>query len=384
MRSMRWWWPIPAIALAVLVPWACYTTRARERLDLVVLDKTVPFRTWIEHRSLFWLLDHDGIVTSSTDPYDLRSDYLGAYPPARAGDPPERTRDLAAQDVAGARLVYLADTYGVHALDLASGEAQKAALERSETIYGGLTVAEASAAAQAPRAGKTLVAEFNTLGSPTGAEARGLLEDALGVRWTRWIGRYFPRLDDASEVPAWMRRDYEREWRRPWEFAGPGYVLVQDDAHCEVLRVGLESEAIGLTIERERPVDPALADAADGVPYPYWFDVVETRDGTQRLASFRWRLTETGRQRLHARGLPERFPAVTRRLDPPSGPAWYFAGDFADNPMDARPIPFAGYAALRRAAERLKIAPSETAFYWTFYAPMMRSIVRPLAEDRTP
>jgi hypothetical protein len=80
-----------------------------------------------------------------------------------------------------------------------------------------------------------------------------------------------------------MRRDYEREWRRPWELAGPGYVLVQDDAHCEVLRVGFEAGAIGLTIERERPVDPTLSEAADGVPYPYWFDVVETREGTRRL-----------------------------------------------------------------------------------------------------
>jgi hypothetical protein len=213
MSTLRWSWPIPAIALAVLVPWACYTARARERLDLVVLDKTVPFRTWIEHRSLFWLLDHEGIVTSRGGPYDLRSDYLGAYPPERAGDPPERTRDLTSGDVSSARLVYLADTYGVHVLDLESGEAQKAALERSETVYGGLTPAEARAAAAAPGAGKTLVAEFNTLGSPTGSEARTILEDALGVRWTRWIGRYFVRLEDRDEVPEWMRRDYEREWR---------------------------------------------------------------------------------------------------------------------------------------------------------------------------
>ena len=138
----------------------------------------------------------------------------------------------------------------VYAVDLASGEAQKAALERSATIYGGLTPEEARAAAAAPLAGKTLVAEFNTLGSPTGTAARETLERALGVRWTRWIGRYFPRLEDRGEVPGWMRRDYEREWRRTWEFEGPGYVLVQDDLRCEVLRVGFEAERIGITIER--------------------------------------------------------------------------------------------------------------------------------------
>jgi hypothetical protein len=384
MRTLRWLWPVPAIALAVLVPWACYAVRAPRPLDLVVLDKTVPFRTWIEHRSLFWLLDHTGVVTAKGAPYDETSDYLGAYPPQRAGDPPASTRDLSAADVAAARLIYLADTYGVHALDLVSGEAQKAALERSETIYGGLTPAEARAAAFAPSAGKTLIAEFNTLGSPTGAEARATLEDALGVRWTRWIGRYFMRLEDRSEVPEWMRRDYEREWKRPWEFRGPGYVLMQDDTHCEVLRVGFEADAIGLTIERERPIDPALSLSADGVPYPYWFDVVEAGPDARHLASFQWHLTPAGLDRLRARGLPERFPAVTRKAAGGRAPAWYFAGDFADNPMDARPVPFAGFLTLRRTVERMKLAPSETAFYWTFYAPMMERIVGALAEERTP
>ena len=383
-RTLRWLWPVPVLALAVLVPWACYGARAAHRLDLVVLDKTVPFRTWIEHRSLYWLLEHVGIVRSGGGPYRVESDYLGAYPPPRAGDLPERTRDLSAGDVAGARLVYLADTYGVHVLDLASGEAQKAALERSRTIYGGLTLEEAKAAAAAPDAGKTLVAEFNTLGSPTGTAARQTLERALGVRWTRWIGRYFPHLEDRDEVPEWMRRDYEREWGRVWEFKGPGYVLLQDDLHCEVLRVGFEAERIGITIERERPVDPVLEGAADGVPYPYWFDVVEADEKTDRLASFQWHLTDAGRERLRRRGLPERFPAVTRRRGSSGAAAWYFAGDFADNPMDAHAVPFAGYLALRGMAERWKLAPSEDAHYWTFYAPMMKRIVVALAEDRSP
>ena len=86
-----------------------------------------------------------------------------------------------------------------------------AALERSPKIYGGLTDTEAGAVGEALRAGKTIVAEFNTMASPTGARARETLESVLGVRWTRWIGRYFARLEDRSEVPEWLRRDYERE-----------------------------------------------------------------------------------------------------------------------------------------------------------------------------
>ena len=375
MRSLRWSWPVFALVLVALVPWGCYRLRPARRIDLAVLDKTVPFRNWLEHRSLYWLLEHRNVVKGDGTRYDLERDYLGAYPPPVAGDPPARTQDLDAAAVTGKALVYLADTYGVHRDDLVSKEEMKAALERSPTIYGGLTPAEARAAAGALDAGQTLVAEFNTLGSPTGSEARSVLESALGVRWTRWIGRYFPRLESRDEVPQWMRDDYEREWKIPWTFEGPGYVLVQDDVHCEVLRVGFEADATGLTIERERPVDAHLALAADGVPYPYWFDVVEASHDARRLASFQWRLTQAGRARLRARGLPERFPAVTRRVTPSGAAAWYLAGDFADNPLDPRPVPFLGYPRFRYAVEGLKLSPSETAFYWRFYVPMMTALL---------
>jgi len=374
MRSLRWSWPVVVVALCVLVPWACYGYRPALRIDLAVLDKTVPFRNWFEHRSLYWLLAHLNVVKADGSHYGVERDYVGAYPPPVPGDPPERTRDLSASDVAGARLVYLADTYGVYRDDLKSQERMVAALDRSPKIYGGLTPDEAAAAAGALTAGKTLIAEFNTLGSPTGDDAKTTLEAALGVRWTRWIGRYFSRLEDVGEVPQWVRNDYEREWGQPWRFEGPGYVLMQDDAHCEVLRVGFEVDAIGLTIEREPPVDAHLEGAADRVPYPYWFDVVETPDA-KRLASFAWHLKPAGRDRLKARGLPERFAAVTRRAPASGGVAWYFAGDFADNPMDPRPVPFLGYLGFRHLVEGLKVAPSETAFYWRFYVPMMESIL---------
>jgi len=374
MRSLRWSWPVLVVASCVLVPWVCYAARPPRRIELTVLDKTVPFRNWFEHRSFYWLLGHLKVVKADGTQYRLEVDYLGAYPPARAGDPPESTRDLTVADVTAARLVYLADTYGVYRDDLKSEERMAAALERSPKIYGGLTVDEANAAASALSAGKTLVAEFNTLGSPTGNDAKTTLEAALGVRWTHWIGRYFSRLEDVGEVPRWMRNDYEREWGKPWRFEGPGYVLMQDDAHCEVLRVGVEVDTIGLTIERERPIDAHLDGAADRVPYPYWFDVVDSPDAV-RLASFVWHLKPEGRERLKLRGLPERFAAVTHRTPATGGVAWYFAGDFADNPMDPRPVPFLGYLGFRHLVEGLKLAPSETAFYWRFYVPMMETIL---------
>ena len=123
------------------------------------------------------------------------------------------------------------------------------------------------------------------------------------------------------------------------------------------------------------PIDPVLRGARDGIPYPFWFDVVEPREGTEVLAWFEWDLEPEGDERLHAQGLPERFPAVTRRLAPGGGSAYYFAGDFADNLMSDRPWPFAGYLAFKRFAEGMKTGPSESAFYWRFYAPLLREIL---------
>ena len=56
MRSLRWTWPTVAIGIALVAPWACYAAKSTRILDVVVLDKTVPFSNRIEHRSLFWLL----------------------------------------------------------------------------------------------------------------------------------------------------------------------------------------------------------------------------------------------------------------------------------------------------------------------------------------
>ena len=83
----------------------------------------------------------------------------------------------------------------------ANAQAKLAALERSKKIYGGLTAEEARVVEAAQRRGTTIIAEFNTMASPTGHAARETLERVVGVRWTQWIGRYFPLLEDRDEVP---------------------------------------------------------------------------------------------------------------------------------------------------------------------------------------
>jgi hypothetical protein len=381
MKNLRWAWSLLLVGALILGSWGCYVMRPARRIDIVVIDKTVPYVNRLEHRSLFWLLRHMKIDRPGGGRYETDRDYLGAFPGPRPGDPPEHTTELTTERAKRADLVYFADTYGVYRDDLLSGPLMKAALERSPKIYGGLEQAEAAAAADSLEAGRTLIVEFNTLASPTESGPRETMENVLGVHWTGWIGRFFTRLDDRGEVPEWMRRDYEREWKKPWEFSGPGYVLMQGDEHCEVLRTGQEVRGVGLRIEKNLPPDPLLEDAWDAVPYPYWFDIVEARPGTKILASYQWHTYPPGDARLEARHLPKRFVAITRRLGVRGGRAYYFAGDFADNPMLDAPVPFAGFPTIRRWMEAGKLYPSESAFYWTFYVPMMTRLLDGIAGE---
>jgi len=379
MGILRWTWPMMATALLILTPWGSYGRRPVRPVNAVIVDKTVPFSDRVEHRSLFWLFDHMKLVHPDGKPYDPDADYLGAFPGPVPGDPPVRMIDLTPEAALDADLLYLVDTYGVYRDDLKSGAAMKAALERSPKIYGGTTLAEAQAVREALQEGRTVVGEFNTMASPTGPEARKVLESVFAVRWTHWIGRYFDRLENRGEVPRWMRLNYEREHLRPWTFEGPGYVLLQDDAHCEVLRVGVETERIGLTLERERPLDPLLGNAVDGTAYPYWFEWTVAQPGARVLASFQWHLRPEGRERLRAHGFPERFPAVIRKQVPQAGMALYFAGDFADSPTRGWRMPFAGYPTARKWLEGARLVPTETAFYWSFYVPVMTRLLDDVA-----
>jgi hypothetical protein len=371
-RTLRWAGPILASGALLLLPWGCYAARPTRALDLAIVDKTVPFANRLEHRSLYWLLRHRKVVQPDGRAYDSARDYLGAFPGPTPGDPPARTTELTSRRAVGADLVYLVDTYGVYEEDLASGAEMKAALERSPKIYGGLATAEVDAVERAIAAGVPVVAEFNAFASPTGALERERMERMLGVRWTHWVGRYFGGLDDPAEVPRWLVRVWEREHGLRWEFRGAGYVVTRDDTECEVLRSESELERIGLTIERERPVDPLVRAAHDGVGYGYWFDVVEAAPGATTLASYAWHATPGGRARLEARGLPARFPAIVRA---PAARAWYFAGDFADNPLPEGERPFAGWLALRKTTESLRLAPSVDGFYWRFYAPLVDALL---------
>lgn len=353
------------VAAVAAAPYVLWRTVAERELDVVVLDNTVPDRSYREHRGLFWLLNHGKYRSSRHGAYREDRDYYGFHPKA---DTQYEIRVL--PDSIDADLIYLADAYGVYAKEW-YGENPLG--ERSPRIYGGMQAAELTKVARAAARGTPLVVEFNTFASPTDRPTRERLYDLLRVKWSGWIGRYFNDLSKGVEVPTWALTAYESQYRRVWRFTGEGFVLVDEHDTIIVLLPGTDfSGGQCETVFKE--TSRARLGTETGLRYRYWFDVVRLGDGAQELAYFKLDLTKGGLERLGRFGVPPSFPAVVR-YDSGTYWAYYFAGDFLDTESIPRYHQVYGYDRLKAWLTFDKPQLENQAFFWRVYAPMMRSIL---------
>jgi hypothetical protein len=347
-----------AIGLAPRIGW--HFAHART-LNVVIVDKTVPFRNYREHSAIPWLLKAMKIHDGSGGFLDAASGYKGFDPESQTG------HDVTAADLASADTLVITDTYGVYRGDY-EHPGDTAALERSPKIYGGLSDDEAAAIDAFAARGGLVLAEFNTFASPTPPSTRERLERMFGVRWTRWVARYWPNLQDQREVPHWVGAAYERVYHAPFDLTGAGLVFVHEDGDMVVLLAGEDLERDVLTQDRT-PVGSEFGFPARG-QFWYWIDVLDVA-GADVLYEHVVHATAPGRRKLEAHGLPLRFPALSRR-----GDAYYFAGDFADSGIDFGSPERAwllGYEEARAAGCGEPVR--DEAFFWGFYAPIVSRLL---------
>ncbi len=359
------------LALALLVGiytsprWIWHLARPRA-LAVTVVDKTVPFRRYREHEALHWLLRAMKVTLPSGRFAQPELDYVGYNPVARVG------RDLRAEEVSHRGLLFIADTYGVYHGDY-ERPGEVAALERSPRIYGGLQADELTAMEGFAARGGLILAEFNTFASPTEPAVRARAEQLFGARWTRWVARYWPNLQDPEEVPRWVGRVYERVHHRPFDLTGGGLVFVREDEDILVLREGEHLTTDVITQERTEIPATDLGSLPERGRFTYWLDVVEATDA-DTLYEHRVHATASGLALLGAHGIPARFPAVLRRRGGPD--VWYFAGDFVDSGVEKGPAERAFIIERRRFTGAWLGAHSIEATLWSWYLPLTRSILR--------
>jgi hypothetical protein len=352
--SLRVGAALAALVVAVVAPYAVWRLEPAKTLDIVIVDKTAPFRDYRAHAAIPWLLHALKIRNRSGRFLKAARDYVGFDPVSQTG------RDLTEADLSSADVLFVTDTYGVYAGDYERAGDQ-VAVERTPKIYGGVSDAEARLMEAFSARGGMVIGEFNAFAPPTADEARARLEGMFGVHWTGWVARYWPNLLDASQVPSWVGRIYERVHGRPFDLRGGGLVFVRQDDDIVVLR-DVEDLREGV-ISQQRTPGGAVFDLPEKGAFAHWIDVVEsTASGV--LCEHVVDVTPAGERKLSAHGLPRRFPAVTRRWD-----AWYFAGDFADTTIDLGNPERAGLLAFRRVLAGWGGSGDE-GFFWRWYAPI--------------
>ncbi|MBB6634408.1 hypothetical protein [Cohnella thailandensis] len=360
------------ILAAAAVPVLAWQGKSDHVLNAAILDKTVPDTSYREHKGLMWLLNQSKYVKSDRSAYSIKNDYFGYVP---KGDGSRALRDLKLED--DYDLLYIADTYGVYEDDLNETTAVRG--NRSDKIYGGLEQSDIEQIKNGIYKGTTLVAEFNTFGSPTGEAEQKELGEILGVRWTGWIGRYFPDLSSGGEVPEWAETNYEAQTGRKWEFDGPGFLFVDDDDRVAVLEEGKDTGKGG-NVFRLTDEGKDFVGKSAKARYNYWFDVIEAEDGGSVLADYDLDLTESGEEKLKELGIPSTFPAVVKN-DTGVYTSYYFAGDFADN--DEVPDFYqAQWLDKLFALLSWNSGKNQQSFYWKAYRPLLKRVLQEIEEKK--
>lgn len=365
------------VLLSPLWSWLVWFLSPAQPRRVVVVDKTVLNPSAREHAAFFWILKHLKWTRPDGKFYDPAVDYLGFFPGENFL---YEVHDLDSLSVAArdslaeqTDLAYFTDTYGIYTLEWYRGTE---VTERSSLIYGGLSQVDVQFLQHLYRQGKPIVAEFNFLASPTPASVRAAAEALFQFHWSGWTGRYFNSLDSLSnpELPRWVVRLYKKQHNGQWPFTRGGVVFVH-----------LNETIVILEDERDKPEGPPVIETDDAfrrkvhlpaeIVYPYWFDIVEPGALYEVPAHYRIATMPRGDSLLAHYGIPGRFPAVLLSRQPEQ-PIFYFAGDFADNPITVNF--FAKLWGIERVAGWVLASnnPMDPQnFFWRYYLPLMTHIL---------
>jgi len=353
----------------LLLPLIIWHFNTPEILDIVIIDKTVPNQDFREHKALTWILGNQKITNINNNYYDVEKDYYGYFPEnkeIRVFDLNEEYPDL----------IYIADTYGVYENDFNENPSS----ERSELVYGGLSLIEVELIKKAAYKGTTVIAEFNSFSSPTNEAAREQMYDLLGLRWTGWISRYFDNLTQSVEVPNWVVKNYEEQYDQKWNFNSSGFVFVDSNDQIVILsEKDISEEGVRFTWTN---AGESLVGKKEKTNYNYWFDIVTPESKSEVLASYDLALKERGKEKLNVAGIPINFPAVIKN-DTGLYETYYFAGDYADHSSIPSFYKIAGWTEFM---ERFLLNKDDR-FFWKSYVPLMKNIIgevqEPVNENKT-
>ena len=371
----------PFSAFFVLVPlisygiWEFYP---KKNLNLLVMDKTVLGPDLVEHSSLFWVLNYQKFTKKDNELYNKKTDYLGYFPAGEQKKP--EIKDLSGlssqmikDKVSNLDVVFITDTYGV--MTTPDNPEIEAQIPVRKKVYGGLDSKDIELLTEVKNQEKTLIAEFNSMASPTTKEVRTEFVNLMGIKWTGWIGRYFDELDTIvnQEVPKWMRYQYKKQHNGDWLPAGAGLIFLHEDGKIEGLTFE-EDYQNKIPLIRTQKINPIGSVLPEIVPYPDWFDVVLIEREYKVISYYDINPTTEGLEKLRSMGLPRFFPAAIVKENG-KGKMYYFAGDFSDIRVDLGSAKFTGLPLLWKGLHMVSDYTDRESFFWNYYFPLTSSIL---------
>lgn len=365
----RWLLLIAVLLLIVTLPlttWHFF--KEAKQVRALIVDKTVPDPRFREHKPVMWILNNQKLFNRETgQPFDYEEDYYGFFP---LPDDKYEIRHFSPLEHDKYDLIYFVDTYGVYYKEFYE---QNPRGDRSPIVYGGLQPYELNEIEKVLKNTPVMIAEFNTIATPTEPDVRHRFEKIIGGEWTTWIGRYFTELDyDANpELPTWIKENWEKQHGKDWPYEGPGVVFCDINDTIVVLSY---PEDIGRELVRIDFTDEAVKKygVSDMEKYYYWFDVMKPLDNGQVLGEYKLDLTESGQDILSEYQIPLTFPAVIRTKEPYK--TYYLAGDFSDH----QSIPEFYKSNFLDIFYPLILVERESLqkrFFWKVYFPLMEEII---------
>ena len=370
----------PFILILVIVPlisflfWRLYPSK---ELGVLVIDKTVPRTTYREHKSIFWALEHLKFQNKDGGFYQEDKDYMGFYPDESTSfgtskDLIQLSEKEIIKKVDNLDVLFLTDTYGVFENDFKEEEAG----EISKKVYGGLNRGDMTLLHEVAAQGKTIIAEFNTMASPTPVGIRTEFENLMGIKWTGWIARYFDQMDTTinDRIPKWFINQYLDQHENTWVSPGPGIVFVHENGTVEIFSNEIEYFGEIPKIRTQR-INKHGFKLPEVVPYPDWFDVVLIERDYQVISYYDIHPSELGKEKLREMGLPRFFPAAVLK-DLGEGQYYYFAGDFSDLKSSLGSSHFQGLPSLWRGFHLVTNFNDPQSFYWNYYYPLLSQVLQ--------
>lgn len=373
----------------LLIPFISWKLASVKEMNIWIYDKTVPFSDYREHQGLVWILNNLKIINSKTKKnFDEAKDYIGVVP--NGGKYEERKlKDI----VEYPEVIYLADAYGVYTNDITLEKninnqsvfeyinpfskknnelIKKVDEKRSSLIYGGISENE-FAIIEKNLKDNLLIGEFNIASSPTNQSVKQKIGNLFGVKWGKWIGRFFDNLNkDSGDISKILVDVYENQYHEEWNFKGIGLVLISENDEIVVLEntKDLQNEYLKINLTKEYK----KYKIEDNINYGYWFEFIEPNENSKIVANYSLKLTKDGHKKFADIGLKNTFPAVVCN-DSNGYKSFYFAGDFVDIKEKSNIWQFNGFDIYKREISRI-YPKSPEYFYWNFYVPIIKNIFK--------